>query len=300
MALWHWLLTFHLGRAEWPLPAEQHELHGVQTFVHWPGRVEAVLLLFHGCNNQGSDWFQKPEEVIFLREATSRANAVIAFTTPRHRGNFCWPNADGDSDDFETSVTMIYRATAALLQMKAKPNGKKPTLVLVGASSGGVFASHLPNKWQDSQDVWKISAFLSVVSPTSFVRKGELLQAPGETFPRTGLAYMPKDVSFASEEATTTLLGSLQNLGVAAKAWAVHPRRLTPADFADRFRSAGLVIQDHAVERFIEALSDLGLVDGGEVLDDPRRFPWQRAISLLKETRPPSLESFDFDARRSS
>ena len=140
MALWHWLLTFHLGRAEWPLPAEQHELHGVQTFVHWPGRVEAVLLLFHGCNNQGSDWFQKPEEVIFLREATSRANALIAFTTPRHRGNFCWPNADGDSDDFETSVTMIYRATAALLQMKAKPNGKKPTLVLVGASSGGVFA----------------------------------------------------------------------------------------------------------------------------------------------------------------
>ncbi|CAJ1455149.1 unnamed protein product [Effrenium voratum] len=134
----------------------------------------------------------------------------------------------------------------------------------------------------------QISAFLSVVSPTSFVRKGELLQAPGETFPRTGLAYMPKDVSFASEEATTTLLGSLQNLGVAAKAWAVHPRRLTPADFADRFRSAGLVIQDHAVERFIEALSDLGLVDGGEVLDDPRRFPWERAISLLNKDTPPA------------
>lgn len=92
LALGTMMFTISTGQ---PILMEQQDLSGVKTFVNISGEsVKTMMVLFHGCNNQGHDWFQKPEEIVFLHKAILRKIAVVAFTNPRHRGNFCWPSPD--------------------------------------------------------------------------------------------------------------------------------------------------------------------------------------------------------------
>ena len=139
------IMMFTLCNSE-PVPMEHLTLHGVETFVNWSNEqddqeVMTVMLLFHGCNNQGYDWFRKPEEISFLREALSHTISLVAFTTPRHRGNFCWPS---EGSEFEEVRDLIGKALLELLQLKAKSastaSSASSSLILVGASSGGNFA----------------------------------------------------------------------------------------------------------------------------------------------------------------
>ena len=136
------IMMFTLCNSE-PVPMEHLTLHGVETFVNWSNEqddqeVMTVMLLFHGCNNQGYDWFRKPEEISFLREALSHTISLVAFTTPRHRGNFCWPS---EGSEFEEVRDLIGKALLELLQLKAKSaSSTSSSLILVGASSGGNFA----------------------------------------------------------------------------------------------------------------------------------------------------------------
>lgn len=284
------IMMFTLCNSE-PVPMEHLTLHGVETFVNWSNEqddqeVMTVMLLFHGCNNQGYDWFRKPEEISFLREALSHTISLVAFTTPRHRGNFCWPS---EGSEFEEVRDLIGKALLELLQLKAKSasiaSSASSSLILVGASSGGNFASRLPAAWSKLQMI-KVAAFLSVVSPTSFVRKAELVEEPGPDFPPTGLVYMPKDKTFASEEAVATLLQSLHGAGVAAKAWPVAPRPVTPRDLSARLKLAGISVKEESANEFMEALVDMELVKDGEVMEDPRRVPWHRAVGLLDKDTP--------------
>eukprot|EP00438_Fugacium_kawagutii_P014660 Skav226502 [mRNA] locus=scaffold4305:123067:126922:- [translate_table: standard] len=229
---------------------EQLKLQGVETFVNWSTEqsecMQCIMVLFHGCNNQGHHWFQKPEEISFLDQVFSHQISVVAFTTPRHRGNFCWPSPD-ESSEFQDATDLISNALADLLKLKAESSGEQwmtSPLILVGASSGGNFAWKA--RFFRSDLFLQVAAFLSVVSPTSFVRNGELLEEPGPAFPptasqtyvtRQGVVYMPKDKTFASEEAIATLLRSLRTAGVAAKAeilnraWAQHEFGMDPEAF---------------------------------------------------------------------
>lgn len=279
--VWIFALLWRCCAKQWPVYADVHELAGLQAFSNWPASANTVFVLFHGCNNGGSDWFQKPEEVIFLRAVLARSAAIVAFTNPMHDGSFCWPNSDGS--DFEDVAATILHGARRIFQSKTTV---PLDLIFVGASSGGTFASTLLNVHLDS---WKrlgqVVAFLSVVSPTSFIRSSKLVGHPRSDFPATGLIYMPRDVTFASEAAVTELLLSLKRLNVAAKAWPVGPRKLTASDLLHSLNVAGLVVQEASVSRFIEALTDLGLVEAGEVVADPRRFPWQRTLVALREMR---------------
>ena len=108
-----------------------------------------VMLLFHGCNNQGYDWFRKPEEISFLREGLSHKISLVAFTTPRHRGNFCWPS---EGSEFEEVRDLIGKALLELLQLKAESasaSSASSSLILVGASSGGNFAQESQTTQRD-------------------------------------------------------------------------------------------------------------------------------------------------------
>ncbi|CAE7238083.1 unnamed protein product [Symbiodinium sp. CCMP2592] len=117
-------------------------------------------------------------------------------------------------------------------------------------------------------------------------QSNEQIRHFGHAFaPPNGIIYMPRDVSFASEAAVAQLLLSLKRLNVAAKAWPVGPRKLTTSDFLRSLNVAGLDVQEASVSRFIEALTDLGLVEAEEVVADPRRFPWQRTLVALREMR---------------
>eukprot|EP00439_Symbiodinium_sp_Y106_P033750 s3850_g4.t1 len=290
--VWIVALLWRCCAKEWPVYADMHEIAGLQAFSNWPASANTVFVLFHGCNNGGSEWFQKPEEVIFLRAVLARSAAILAFTNPVHDGSFCWPNSDGS--DFEDVAAAILNGARRIFQSKTTI---PLDLIFVGASSGGTFAL-------DAQPIACCLGYanehLLVRTPSPEVEdshgegsdhktgrswarwwlffrwNSKLVGHPRSDFPATGIIYMPRDVSFASEAAVAQLLLSLKRMNVAAKAWPVGPRKLTASDFLRSLNEA-------SVSRFIEALTDLGLVEAEEVVADPRRFPWQRTLVALRE-----------------
>lgn len=148
------IFSLGTGASYQPIPMEQLKFQGVETFVNWSteqsGRTQCIMVLFHGCNNQGHHWFQKPEEISFLHQALSQKISLVAFTTPRHRGNFCWPSPD--ESEFQDARGLIGNALVDLLQLKAESSGEQwmastssTSVILVGASSGGNFA------WESQQ-----------------------------------------------------------------------------------------------------------------------------------------------------
>ncbi|CAE8680764.1 unnamed protein product, partial [Polarella glacialis] len=301
-------LSLHIGpqglvlasgsSSKFPVPAEQDVLNGVETFISWPesassgGRPPAALLLFHGCSNSGADWFRKPEEIQFLRAAQRRGLALLAFTTPVHLGNFCWPSPGGEKGDegFEAAASGVRGALAEVLKARLPTEGGSALpLLLVGGSSGGSFASRLPEHWQRAEanetlGVGKVSGLLVVISPTAFVRRGELEGRPPPDYPPTGLVFMPRDTSFASEGSVALAATALLAAGVPTKAWPVGPRPLSSESLAAQLRSAGVDVKDEGASKFLEALVELGLVhESGQVLSDPRRFPWHRVSWKLTE-----------------
>lgn len=274
-------------------------LGGVETLIAWPKvpgadpatsqyRPKAGVVFFHGCTNRAQDWFSKPEEVRFLKAVQRRGLALLAFTTPRHSGNLCWPSPDGEGDrDFLFAVEATKKALVEAVSERLQKGGEGDAglpLILVGGSSGGTFASRLPSLWARGggralHGVAWIAGLLSVVSPTALVRRG-VADGPAPTFhhPPTAFVYMPRDVSFASERAITVAMERLDVAGVEVKAWAVGARPLLPQDLETQLREVGLTIEDGAAAQFCGALESLGLLgDGGEVMEDPRRFPWHRA-----------------------
>lgn len=156
------------------IDAEMRTVAGVSTFACWSDESQELMLLFHGCKNQGSDWFSKPEEILFLRQVLSKKISILAFTTPLHNGNWCWPS---EGPGLEDALRQISTALTQLLQTRPQ---RFFSLILVGASSGGLFASlgietalifgvrgvsrsHLPKLWWPSLDgvakacMWKVS-----------------------------------------------------------------------------------------------------------------------------------------------
>lgn len=277
-----------------PVPAVREMLGEVDTYVAWPSSTKspppAVAVLFHGCNCQGSDWFRKPEEVHFLNAAQARGLAVVAFTSPRHLGNFCWANQG--TEEFEEAADGVLEALLKVLEQHRSEEAGPMPLLLVGGSSGGNFASLLPPRWSKSgrlDGLAKISAFLCVISPTSYVRRGFqdhdfVGQPPPSDYPPTGFVYMPRDTAWASQAAITLVQETLMAQNIPSKAWPILPSPISAQLVARSLRSANVPVADEAAAKFTETLQQLGLLTAkGEVLSDPRRFPWHRAAWMLAE-----------------
>ena len=263
---------------------ERSVLHGVHVWESWPSTGSswppAAILLFHGCANTAATWFEKPEEARFVGAAQRRGLALLAFTTPRHAGNFCWPGRDADGGDFEAAAEGVRAALVEAVRMRQGAIARPLPLLLVGGSSGGTFLSHLILRWAsgaDAEGLLRIAALASVVSPTGFDRELK------PTHPPTAFVYMPRDTTFASEANIAKMRQALGALGVPTVAWAVAPRPLTVASLAASLRGVGIATEASAAERFCLVLAELGLVDldSGELLEDPRHFPWSRALGAL-------------------
>lgn len=278
------------AKSQYPVPVEVEVIKGVETLVSWPlsPHPQAVILLFHGCYCQGADWFRKPEEVRFTRVAQALGIPLVAFTNPRHLGNFCWPS---QSSDFEAAADSVRDALAQILRRRLPEGaqGSELRLLLVGGSSGGNFASRLTSRWdgEDGQELKgfaKIAALIMVVSPTHLVQRGQLEAKPPGDFPPTGFVYMPRDKGFASKAAIEVAMGLFRDIGVPSQAWAVGPFPVRYGEFATSLREAGVAVQDSAAMNFCEELTQLGLLaQDGEVLEDPRLFPWHRVSWRLTE-----------------
>ena len=69
--------------------------------------INGIVLLFHGCNRRGIDWFQLPEEQTIVRYLLSQSNIVIAISSYgayKTRGSTCWDNTYPPSDNHDVQL----------------------------------------------------------------------------------------------------------------------------------------------------------------------------------------------------
>eukprot|EP01105_Mastigella_eilhardi_P000431 TRINITY_DN10539_c0_g3_i2.p1 TRINITY_DN10539_c0_g3~~TRINITY_DN10539_c0_g3_i2.p1 ORF type:complete len:269 (+),score=47.97 TRINITY_DN10539_c0_g3_i2:78-884(+) len=180
--------------------------HDVLLAVPASGHVKGLLLLFHGCGHSGADWFSLPEDNAMVRIATNRGLAVAAFTsTDRQFG--CW--------EVEEDGPRVKKAVIAVLHALHPFRGDAWAL---GASSGGMFVSALPN--------YVPIAGVAVAIAPGYV---EVLRA---TKTPAAFIYMSGDTTWASDEAITAAVSSLVNDGVPAIAFRCDPKPLHAAYFS--------------------------------------------------------------------
>lgn len=84
-----------------------------------------IILLFHGCQHSGEDWFTLPEERIIVDLALQHHFAVLAFTS-LDRISGCWSHED------LLKVQQIWNERASMFTNDIQVFG-------IGASSGGTF-----------------------------------------------------------------------------------------------------------------------------------------------------------------
>jgi hypothetical protein len=164
----------------------------VELFVQKPRTVEGVVLLFHGCNHDGIDWFQLPEDRKIVRYLLEQNLATIAISS-ENRQHRCWDstfpaNQNADAMRIKSVLPKVLQEHIG----GAAHNDNLP-LYAIGASSGGVFSSIL----------CQIFPFLgiSVIVAPGHTDAWEWMASnnsnKGQSTTAVAFVYMPKDTRFA-------------------------------------------------------------------------------------------------------
>lgn len=99
-----------------------------------PDQANVVVFAFHGCSHSADDWFFLPEEKKIVKASLSRGFGFVSISSS-DRDSGCWNAED------------MFLVEKAIGLVKKKLGGRNYELVVVGASSGGSFASFLLSKF---------------------------------------------------------------------------------------------------------------------------------------------------------
>jgi hypothetical protein len=216
-----------------------------------PGKPRAVLLLFHGCNHAGVDFFRLLEERAIVASLIDRGFAAVAFTSS-DRLSGCW--SDIDLASVKRSFTRLGFESSL------------PTFAF-GASSGGSFVTILPRSVPVDGVIVEISpgdpSATDLSVPTAFI-------------------YMERDVSWASKTAVEDVRKRLAGKGVPSEAFEVRPFKLGRQTFSEKLSE----FFDNETSRWLfDTLVKRKFIGvDGALEEDPRRSEIVSAtIDLLKE-----------------
>lgn len=254
----------------------------------------ATTLLLHGCHHAATDFFPPspacphclglPEELRLVRLALHRGHAVVAVSSS-NRGSGCW--ATNATHPTGPDYDRIASALAAL-----PPTARDAPLFAAGASSGGRFATSL------STPRFRVAAVCSIVSSSVMPRRarpsgsgagdgGGRDEANDEgafAMPHAFVHMAQRDKAIAKRVKGTA--AALRAAGVLVAEFVVAPRVLTGALLRAAMPNWGAGLADEVVE----ALRVAGHIDdAGNVLVDPRRSQWRRAVEHLKGLMNDSL-----------
>lgn len=150
-----------------------------------------ILVALHGCTHAAEDWFVLPEENRIVRNALRRALVVVAVSST-DRASGCWmdePDADTNED-----YARVVRAVEKVHDYLHVTWGQLP-VILVGASSGGTFASLFALLAPPSR---KPTGIIVQISPGHPLLLDPDFAATEDPFPPTCFVFMPKDERWAS------------------------------------------------------------------------------------------------------
>ena len=269
-------------------------LHDTDQASHVDSTVEkALVLLFHGCNHAGADWWTLPEDRRNVRLLLAMGYSAIAFTsTDRESG--CWDSAwpGGNAAVSNVDVEMVVAGLKAFLEREYGSAGPYPALFTMGASSGGVFTSIVSRALPVMAQVVIIApgseAALLMVSQRS--TSAALSSAPASIVPGalsslstlypvppTLFLYMTRDVHWASTARFTSLMSRMRAKGrelgfrlsreESIVSVPLDPVPLSPSFLHDRID--GVSAEDSA--RFFDAaLKEDFVSKAGALQQDPR------------------------------
>jgi hypothetical protein len=275
------------------------EENDVQYFYQIPNVVVVgTVLLFHGCNHDGIDWFELPEEKRIVKYLLQTGFVVVSVSSDDRTESKCWDTYDDGSGSIDVDRIV---ATIPILfkEMEQKHNVTLTDLPLygIGASSGGDFVSVLQNHL-------KFHGINVMISPGSQRAWMALMKEADDdrgrnrtsTSPppiRIAFVYMPNDTRWASEQRITyNVREYLSNIPV--QTYRCGPVPVTTNLLVERIEglsteSANIVI------RGLVRLNIIGVIseepnksdgnndddDGGAVLmEDPRRV-WDQIEQIL-------------------
>ena len=180
---------------------------------------KGLAILLHGCSHDGSDWFTLPEERRIVRLLLASGYSAVAFTSV-DRDSGCWDN------HWSTNNVDVQRVIAALQSFITAhyPDGIHPPLFIMGASSGGTFASILARTVPTTAQCIIVSpgSDKALLTPTTHSAaqpytewSSAVLSGTDRLYsvPPTAWLYMVKDTHWASEGKIAALRDSIQEKG---------------------------------------------------------------------------------------
>ena len=180
---------------------------------------KGLVILLHGCTHDGSHWFTLPEERRIVRLLLASGYSALAFTSV-DRDSGCWDN-HWSPDNMD--VQRVIAALQAFIQAHYGA-GSHPPLFIMGASSGGTFASILSRTIPTTAQCIIVSpgsdkALLTPTTHSTAQPFNEWSSAVlGHTerlysVPPTAWLYMVKDTHWASTAKITSLRDHIREKG---------------------------------------------------------------------------------------
>ena len=202
----HPQLLSHLQDTDHPTPVNSEAEKG-------------LVLLLHGCTHDGSDWFTLPEERRIVRLLLASGYSAISFTSV-DRDSGCWDNRwSADNVDVQRVIAALQVFIAAHYT-----DGNHPPLFIMGASSGGTFASILSRTIPTTAQCIIVSpgSDKALLTPSTHSAaqpytewSSAVLGSSDRLYsvPPTAWLYMVKDVHWASSQKIASLRDSILEKG---------------------------------------------------------------------------------------
>ena len=236
--------------------------------------IKGAVLLFHGCNRNGMDWFEYPEEQIIVNHLLSLSLAAIAISSPDRTGSRCW-NGKSDLKKVSTALNQYFETKLPIMQSNKQQDQHENTetwqtkshlpLYAIGASSGGYFIPLLHNEIPLDGMICQISA-----SP---------LFRTMEYFPPTVLIHMVHD-SHANEKTISSIIKEVHNKPENQNkitSYACHPKAITSESLKGRVPTLSITDAE-------EVKDLLPLDEHGFLVSNPRSI-WSSIVKKKPTTR---------------
>lgn len=280
--------TYHNDDAT-PLPVA---LHGVRVVAS--DRTELVLqrpagnllgtvIFFHGCSHSATDFFPAgdlcpqciglPEETRMVRIALERGYGVVAVSST-NRERKCWgthPEAK-EGPDYD-------RVSTALREAQAR-NAYSPRVPLfaIGISSGGLFATSLPLRFQ-------VAGVNSMISSAVCLFWTGTDNQITDAYPAHVFTHMGEQDKGTARRVHAAMR-TLTRFGTHAAEYSVSPKPVTVQYLTEAVPRWGTDL----ARRVVAALKAGGYLDESyRLLSDPRHSYWRKSVQHLKHELEDSL-----------
>lgn len=246
------------------------------------GKVNAVLLMLHGCSHQGTDWWPKnscsrcvglPEELRISETALRRGHIPIAVTS-QDRETGCW--TPPDMLRIESAVQHVYKVEE--LAPETTP------LYAFGASSGGAMVGRLAESYVIGRQFMKcrIPQIMRTTTTVSFSSKLQNGSAATWQAPPSLYIHMPRDRHTSRLVAAN--VKTLQQNGIIATEVHCKPLQIKDDFFSSRLSN----ISANTSKALVAAYKAEGLLDSNSYLsEEPRMSSWRIVVERTREKLEP-------------